>query len=50
MRRKRNQAFYDVGSITQTEAESAIRTAEQYLLAIDEAIKTKLKIPTSIAP
>src|SRR5947209_5620052 len=43
MRRKRNQAFYDLGTITQTEAENAVQVAERYLLAIEEAIRAKLK-------
>lgn len=50
MRRKRNQAFYDVGMITQTEAESAIKTAEEYLTVIDEAIKLKLKSIPPVRP
>jgi uncharacterized protein (UPF0332 family) len=43
MRRKRNQAFYDVGMITRTEAETAIESADEYLTVIAEAIKLKLK-------
>ena len=45
MRRKRNQVFYDVGSITQLEAKTAIDAAAEYIRVIDEEIKHKLHSP-----
>jgi uncharacterized protein (UPF0332 family) len=42
MRRKRNDAFYDIGLISDTEAEEAVGTAETYLKLIAFAIRAKL--------
>lgn len=42
MRRKRNNAFYDVALISKTEAEDAVQTAEKYMKLIASAIKTIL--------
>lgn len=50
MRRKRNQAFYDVGSITQSEAKNAVILAEQYLKLIQEEIKRKLHPSPPVGP
>jgi uncharacterized protein (UPF0332 family) len=50
MRRKRNQALYDVGMITRTETEAAIEVAEEYLTVIDEAVKLKLKSTPPVRP
>ncbi|HEX3437678.1 MAG TPA: hypothetical protein VHT24_12995 [Pseudacidobacterium sp.] len=35
MRRKRNDAFYDIALVSDTEAPEAVATAEAYLLACD---------------
>jgi len=43
MRRKRNQAFYDLGNITRKEAEDAVATAEKYLGVIEAEIAQRLK-------
>ena len=43
MRRKRNDAFYDIALITTTEAEEAVQTAEAYLRLIANDIGTRLK-------
>lgn len=50
MRRKRNQVFYDVGSITQLEAKNAVDAAQEYLKLIDEEIRRKLKPPSAAQP
>ena len=42
MRRKRNNAFYDIALITDTEAEEAVVTAENYLKLVATGIKAKL--------
>jgi len=42
MRRKRNDAFYDIALITDTEAEEAVVTAENYLKLVATGIKAKL--------
>jgi uncharacterized protein (UPF0332 family) len=42
MRRKRNDAFYDVAIISDTEAEDAVSTAEQFLLIVQADIKKKI--------
>lgn len=43
MRRKRNDAFYDVALITDSEAEEAVETANQFLKVISESIALRLK-------
>lgn len=43
MRRKRNDAFYDIALITLTEAEEAVTTAENYLRLIANDIAMRLK-------
>jgi uncharacterized protein (UPF0332 family) len=43
MRRKRNDAFYDIALITLTEAEEAVATAENYLRLIANHIAARLK-------
>jgi uncharacterized protein (UPF0332 family) len=43
MRRKRNDAFYDITLITTTEAEEAVVTAENYLRLVANDIAARLK-------
>jgi uncharacterized protein (UPF0332 family) len=43
MRRKRNDAFYDIAIITETEANEAVATAESYLRTVSIAIAERLK-------
>jgi len=43
MRRKRNDSFYDIALITDAEAESAVRTAEEYLQAVGADIVTRIR-------
>jgi uncharacterized protein (UPF0332 family) len=43
MRRKRNDAFYDITLITATEAEEAVATAENYLALVAKDIAARLK-------
>ena len=43
MRRKRNDAFYDIALITDSEAREAVDTADEYLAFISEAITARLK-------
>ena len=43
MRRKRNDAFYDIALITLTEAKEAVATAENYLRLIANDIAARLK-------
>lgn len=43
MRRKRNDAFYDVTLITDSEAREAVDTADEYLKLISQAIAARLK-------
>ncbi len=43
MRRKRNNAFYDIALISDTEAAEAVATAEEYLRQISSAIATLLR-------
>jgi uncharacterized protein (UPF0332 family) len=42
MRRKRNDAFYGIALISDTEAEEAVGTAESYLSLVAVGIKAKL--------
>lgn len=42
MRRKRNDAFYDIALISNTEAAEAVTTAEEYLKHIGKAIDARL--------
>ena len=42
MRRKRNDAFYDVTIISDTEARDAVSTAEQFLLLVEADIKKRI--------
>jgi len=41
MRRKRNDAFYDIAIVTDTEAEEAVLAADNYLLLIEADIKKR---------
>jgi hypothetical protein len=43
MRRKRNDAFYDIALITETEAEEAVITAERYLAVVTLEVAALLK-------
>jgi uncharacterized protein (UPF0332 family) len=43
MRRKRNDAFYDVAIISQTDAEEAVSAAELYLAQVKAAIERVLE-------
>lgn len=42
MRRKRNDAFYDVAVISDTEAQEAVAAAEQYLRAVETDIQARI--------
>lgn len=42
MRRKRNDAFYDIAIVSETEAKEAVATAEQYLQLIAADIQAQL--------
>ena len=42
MRRKRNDAFYDVAIISDTDAQEAVSTAEQFLLLVEVDIKKRV--------
>jgi hypothetical protein len=42
MRRKRNDAFYDIALISQAEAREAVRTAESYLKVVSADIATRI--------
>ena len=42
MRRKRNDAFYDIAIVSETEAREAVATAEQYLQLVSADIETRL--------
>jgi uncharacterized protein (UPF0332 family) len=42
MRRKRNDAFYDIALVTLAEAETAVKTAETYLKAVSADINSRL--------
>ena len=42
MRRKRNDAFYDVTIISDTEAEEAVSTSDQSLLRVEANIKKRI--------
>lgn len=42
MRRKRNDAFYDIALISDTEAEEAVRVAEDYLGLVSADVTTRL--------
>ena len=42
MRRKRNDAFYDIAIVSETEAKEAVATAEQYLQLVSADIQTRL--------
>jgi hypothetical protein len=43
MRRKRNDAFYEIALISEDEAQEAVRTAESYLQVIECDIRTRLR-------
>jgi uncharacterized protein (UPF0332 family) len=43
MRRKRNQAFYDIAVISDTEAQEAVATAESFLRLLAEDIKARVR-------
>lgn len=42
MRRKRNDAFYDVAIIDAVEGEDAVKAAEQYLKVVEADIRTRI--------
>jgi uncharacterized protein (UPF0332 family) len=42
MRRRRNDAFYDIALISDVEAEEAVRTAEEYLHAVSVDIQARI--------
>ena len=42
MRRKRNDAFYDIAIVSETEAKEAVSTAEQYLQLISANIHRRI--------
>jgi len=42
MRRKRNDAFYDVALISDTEAKDAVKVAEEYLQIVQAEIATRI--------
>ena len=42
MRRKRNDAFYDISLISLAEAEAAVKTAEDYLKTVTADIDSRL--------
>jgi len=42
MRRKRNDAFYDVTIISDAEAEQALSTSERFLLIVEADIKKRV--------
>lgn len=42
MRRKRNDAFYDVAIISAVEAIDAVEAAEKYLKAVSAAIQARI--------
>lgn len=42
MRRKRNDAFYDIALITDTEAQEAVATAEGFLRLVEADIKVRV--------
>lgn len=42
MRRKRNDAFYDVAIISDVEAEDAVRAAEEYLKVVSTDIHARI--------
>ena len=41
MRRKRNDAFYDIALVTDTEAQEAVAAAEAYLGFVEADLKTE---------
>jgi hypothetical protein len=41
MRRKRNDAFYDIALVTDTEAEEAVSAAYDFLLLVEADIKKR---------
>jgi hypothetical protein len=41
MRRKRNDAFYDIALVTDTEAEEAVSAADDFLLVVEADIKKR---------
>ena len=43
MRRKRNDAFYDIALVTDLEAQEAVETAEKFLMLITGAIAARWK-------
>lgn len=42
MRRKRNDAFYDIALVTDTEAEEAVSAADDFLLVVEADIKKRI--------
>ena len=50
MRRKRNDAFYDVVIISDAEAQEAVSTAEQFLRLVEADIKKRISCPSLMSP
>ncbi len=45
MRRKRNNAFYDLALISDTGAEEAVKVSEEYLKLVSTDLATRLPAP-----
>ena len=45
MRRKRNNAFYDLALISDTEAEEAVKVSEEYLKLVSADLAARLPVP-----
>jgi uncharacterized protein (UPF0332 family) len=45
MRRKRNNAFYDLALISDTEAEEAVKVSEEYLKLVSADLAVRLPVP-----
>ena len=43
MRRKRNDAFYDIALVSDTEAQEAVAVAEAYLHLVEEDLKLRVR-------
>jgi hypothetical protein len=43
MRRKRNDAFYDIALVSDTEAQEAVAAAEAYLLLVEADLKLRVR-------
>jgi len=45
MRRKRNNAFYDLALISDAEAEEAVKVSEEYLKLVSADLAARLPVP-----